>query len=61
MPVVSALIIEFESEADAIAVVEMLKEDRKRVHAAYMRLSDGRTVEFDHHADELKAKQAGSP
>ena len=59
MPVVVTLTIEFESEAEAIAVLGALKADGRRVHAAYMRLSDGRTIEFDHHEDELKAERDG--
>jgi hypothetical protein len=56
MPVVATLAIEFENEAEVIAFCETLKSDKRRVHAAEIRLSDGRAFEFDHHLAEIIAK-----
>jgi hypothetical protein len=56
MPAVVNVVVEFESDAEAIAFHDALKAD-KRVHAAMIRLSDGREIEFDHHAEELKSKR----
>jgi hypothetical protein len=57
MPVVVTL--EFESEADAVAVVEKLQAD-ERARAAEIRLPDGRTLGFDKYLAELRARQNAS-
>lgn len=47
---------EFETEADAVAVVNEMEAD-ERARATEIRLADGRTLGFDKYRDELKAKQ----
>ena len=54
MPVL--VTFEFETEADAEAVVKELAAD-ERARATEIRLADGRTLGFDKYLDELKAKQ----
>jgi hypothetical protein len=61
MPAVVTVVVEFESDAEAIAFYEALKVDRRVHHGGTIRLSDGRTLEFDHHADELKAIAGREP
>jgi hypothetical protein len=50
---------EFETEAEAVAVVEELAVD-ERAKATEIRLADGRTLGFDKYLEEMKAKQKGS-
>jgi hypothetical protein len=59
MPIVATLAIEFEIEAEAITFYETLKADKRRAHAAEIRLSDWRRFEFDHHLAELIEKRDG--
>jgi len=59
MPIVATLAIEFENEAEVIAFCETLKSDKRRVRAAEIRLSAGRTFEFDHHLAELIEQRDG--
>jgi hypothetical protein len=47
---------EFETEADAVAVVKELEAD-ERARATEIRLADGRTLGFDKYRDELIAEQ----
>jgi hypothetical protein len=56
MPVIVKL--EFETEADAEAVLlELATDDRVRAADSTVTLPDGRTLGFDRYLDELMAKR----
>ena len=53
--------LEFETEADAIAVFELALDEQIIAAVSNVTLPDGRTLEFDRYLAELKAKRDGVP